>query len=120
MPSPAMEGIVYLLFVNVLAQKQALYTEHMICLKTSQTASIRLTCLVAVAKKPFCLYLIGFLYLVSTIQEKVQCQDDIEKFYQVSPLLIQGVLMLIENAVVRDRYRKQNDQRARQKRHREE
>ena len=68
----------------------------------------------------FCSHLIGFLYLVSTIQEKVQCQDDIEQFYPLSPLLIQGVLMLIENAVVRDRYRKQNEQRMRQKRRLEE
>jgi len=58
--------------------------------------------------------------MVSTIQDKAQCQDDVEKFYQVSPLLIQGVLMLVENAVVCDRYRKQNGQRARQKRRLEE
>ena len=46
----------------------------------------------------------------------MQTQDDIDKYYQVSPLIIQGVLMLIENAIVRDRFRKQSGQRARQKR----
>ena len=63
----------------------------------------------------FCSHLIGFLYLVSIFQQKVGTQSDFENSYQVSPLLLQGGLMLIENAVVSDRFRKQNGQRTRQK-----
>ena len=63
----------------------------------------------------FCSHLIGFLYVVSTLQRVDQSQDDFESNYKVSPDLIKAVPMLIENQVVPDRFNQQTAQRKRQR-----
>ena len=62
----------------------------------------------------FCSHSIGFLHIAAILQQLVESESEFENYYRVNPLLIQGVLMLIENAVAMDTYRKQNAQRKRQ------
>ena len=67
----------------------------------------------------FCSHLIGFLYLVNTMQQAQQMnpphsQQDFEKFYRVNPLCVQSKLMLIENAIIPDSFQQQTSQRKRQ------
>ena len=63
----------------------------------------------------FCSHLIGFLYVVAVLQQAAESQDDFEANYKVSPKLLEGEPMLIENTVVVDRFNQQTAQRKRQR-----
>lgn len=63
----------------------------------------------------FCSHSIGLLYLVAILQQSVEDIAEFEEYYRVNPVLVQGVIMLIENTVVVDRFNAQNAQRKRQK-----
>ena len=56
-----------------------------------------------------------FFYVVAVLQQAAESQDDFEANYKVSPKLVEGEPMLIENTVVVDRFNQQTAQRKRQR-----
>ena len=54
----------------------------------------------------FCSHSIGFLYLVGVVQRCVESETQLEKNFRINPLLVQGALLLIENVVVKDAFKK--------------
>ena len=63
----------------------------------------------------FCSHSIGFMFIMALLQQKVKSQEDLVKYYRKNASLIQGELMLVENATIRDKFRQHDSQR---KRHR--
>ena len=61
----------------------------------------------------FCSHSIGFLYMIGLFQKFTFAS--VKQFYQPSPKLIQSNLMLIENALIGDKFKQQNAQRKRQR-----
>lgn len=61
----------------------------------------------------FCSHSIGFLYMVRVIQDNTL--DTVKENYRPNPKLVQDNLMLIENAVVGDKFKQQNAQRKRRR-----
>ncbi len=63
----------------------------------------------------FCSHSIAFLYLVGIVQRCVETESQLLENYCNNPLLVQGVLMLIENIVVTDKFKYQWSQRKQQR-----
>ena len=53
--------------------------------------------------------------MVAVLQQAVESQDDFNANYKVSPKLVEGEPMLIENTAVVDRFNQQMAQRKRQR-----
>lgn len=63
----------------------------------------------------FCSHSIGFLHFLSIVQQRNLSREEFESNYKVNPKFITGVLMLIENAVAPDKFKRESAQRKRQK-----
>jgi len=63
----------------------------------------------------FCSHSIGFLHMLGIIQRRNYSEEELLRNYRTNPLLIQGVLMLIENVILADSFKKQKSQRKRHK-----
>ena len=68
----------------------------------------------------FCSHLIGFLYLIATMQRAMNLdpphsQEQFEQFYRVNPQFVQSYPILIESAALGDSFRQERSQRARKK-----
>mmetsp|Transcript_22307 Transcript_22307/g.36684 ORF Transcript_22307/g.36684 Transcript_22307/m.36684 type:complete len:659 (+) Transcript_22307:219-2195(+) len=61
----------------------------------------------------FCSHSIGFLYVTRLIQ--VHSLAAVKLYYRVSPKLVQSNLVLIENALLGDKFKQQNSRRKRQR-----
>jgi len=65
-----------------------------------------------------CSHSIGLLIIILILQQKVATQEEFEENYRISPLMVQGCIILIENVMVLDRFRMQCSQRRRRSRER--
>jgi len=61
----------------------------------------------------FCSHSIKFLYMIGLFQKFTFAS--VKQFYQPSPKLIQSNIMLVENALIGDKFKQQNAQRKRQR-----